>query len=58
LIATGVDSLVRDRRFAAVVLPDDSPFVPVAIRAGYRLADTVDRRAIGQPTLRVLVRQP
>jgi hypothetical protein len=53
-VETGVDGLIRQHYFGAIVLPDESKYVPIAIHAGYRLRDTVADGA-AHP-LRVLVR--
>jgi hypothetical protein len=41
LIVRGVEGLLTDRYFAAVAVPDSSPFFAPAMHAGYRLARTV-----------------
>jgi len=53
-VETGVDGLIRQHYFGAIVLPDESKYVPIAIHAGYRLRATVADGA-ARP-LRVLVR--
>ena len=56
LLGRGVEGLFADRYFAAAVLPDSSAFIVPAMRAGYRLADTVPQEG-GEP-LRILLRTP
>jgi hypothetical protein len=53
-VETGVDGLFRRRYFGAAVLPDESPYVPIAIHAGYRVRESV----AAERTLRILVRDP
>jgi hypothetical protein len=56
LITGGVDRLFRDRYFAAAVLADESPFIPVAIRAGYKLGGSIVPPGSPGNALRILVR--
>ena len=54
LVGRGVEGLLADRYFAAVVLPDSSAFLVPAMHAGYRLTKTVPMK--GDETLHVLRR--
>ncbi len=55
LITTGVDGLFRQGYFGAAVLPDTSEYLPIAVRAGYRVVETV--RLQDETMLRILVRR-
>jgi len=57
LISGGVDRLFRDRYFGAAVLRDESPFIPIAVRAGYRLRGSVFPSSSPGQALRLLVRE-
>lgn len=54
LVGEGVEGLIRDHYFGALVLPASSYLVPPAVSAGYSLADTIPQG--GREPLRVLLR--
>jgi hypothetical protein len=57
-VETGVDGLIRQRYFGAIVLPDESEYVPIAVRAGYRVRDTFAVAGASARPLRILVKAP